>query len=322
MNDTKYGYDPETGCLMSLDRNDELTDEGVLQYPPLEALKTQNRIEATLEGCINLSSWKGYNVAIFSDGNKRKLFLTHLSEELFVYIPIQDFIPNKFPICVCGDIVRHPDKMMDLCAEYPCSMIYACPIVEELPSIGILVSSNKHKGGRRYPLAWENNNPVNAECRKFDPKLDGDGMGRMADLVANNLLPVNEYKTALGVSSFYGKILHKEWMEESVCIVRMTDMDRLFPNTPVSAKNYAATSVPVKMETTSQFREEAGYNKSDVEVFVSTDYLPDCATFMRFYKTFSGKSFVWASDMDKIDHKPIIPVFRHNGAYRVKREEY
>jgi hypothetical protein len=171
-------------------------------------------------------------------------------------------------------------------------------------------------------MAWANKKVWNADSREFDPKLEGDGMGRMADLVANDLLPVNEYKESIGVSPFYGKTLHRDWQEGSLCIVRMVDMDRLFPTVPISAKNYVATSVPVRMETTPQFRAETGYNGEHVDVFASTDYVPDVATFMRFYKTFSGRSFVWASEQDRVIQKPIVPVFRNDRAYRVKRENY
>lgn len=329
----QYGYDPLTGHTFSLERDFQY--EGVFPSAPSENCyvagdRSEDRLEDEIIGCAFLSGWKGTFLAIHSVNNPKRFLFGF--EDCMRYwrgpdINDADFkrLSYRMPICVSGGIVANSEQMAALCSEYPHSRIYACPIVDELIAFGVLA---RNISGSPYRVNWarDNNETIDADSIKYDPVLDGDGFGRMADLVAHDLLcdlmPVNEIKTTIGLSPFYGKVLHKKWIKGSQIIVRIEMMDELFPNIPISAKNYAATSVPVKMETTSQFSELTGYNEPFADVFVATDYVPGVSVFMRFYKTLSGRGFVFTSDQGNVQHGPIVPVFRGNMAYRVLREKY
>ena len=78
---------------------------------------------------------------------------------------------------------------------------------------------------------------------------------------------MNEVKTVVGVSPFYGRTLNREGARGDQIIVRAAEVDQFFPQVPISAKNYAATSVPVRMVTTEQFRRTSGYNEEFADVF-------------------------------------------------------
>ena len=320
----RYGYDKETGSLFSWDR--DFVFEGSGKVAPEGAFVSVDRIKDEMTGCVFMSGWTGIFVIISSDGETERANICgfNLRKGCWKGLDVNQEelknIPAGTPICVCGSVVLSPEKMASLCARYPNSRMYVCPLVEGLSALGVLIGNLGRLIPRRMQIACDNKEPIDAEFKEFDPKLDGDGLGRMADLVTHGLLVVNEMKTVQGVSPFFGKTLHRDWMPGSQVIVRRVEVDSLFPQVPISAKDYAATSVFVKMKTTDQFKEAAGYNEPFVDVVVSTDYLPELSAFMRFYKTFSGRGFVFVSDQNLVRHKEVVPVFRANKAYRVPRE--
>jgi hypothetical protein len=323
----KFGYDKVSGALFSCEF--DLHFEGISQAPPDGAFISINHLEDEMIGCAFMSGWTDTFVVIHSDGFQEHSCLFGFDSRVG-YWKGQDIgqddlnkMSARMPICVCGEIVCYPDTLAGLCSRYPVSRMYVCPLVDELAALGVLVRNTEKTRPRRMQIVWENKDTIDAEFKEFDPKLDGDGLGRMADLVANGFLPVNEMMTAVGVSPFYGKTLHRDWIQGSKVIVRRVEIDSLFPQVPISAKNYAAISVFVRMETTEQFRSISGYNGQYIDVFVSTDTVPGVSTFMRFYKTFSGKGFVFVSNCDDvIPHEKIIPVFRSDRAYRVAQSKY
>jgi hypothetical protein len=324
----RFGYDKDTGSLFSWDQ--DFLFEGSGKVVPEGAFVSEDRIRDEMTGCAFMSGWTGKCIVISSDGETdHASLLGFVFKEgyLFKGLDVDQEELKKMsvgiPICVCGSVVLSAEKIASLCALYPNSRMYVCPLVYGLSALGVLVrNADKTFSPRRMQITCENKEPIDAEFKEFDTKLDGDGLGRMADLVTHGLLVVNEMKTVQGVSPFFGKTLHRDWMPGSQVIVRRAEIDSLFPQVPISAKDYAATSVFVKMKTTDQFRDAAGYNEPFVDVVVSTDYLPELSTFMRFYKTFSGRGFVFVSEQNLVRHKEIVPVFRANKAYRVLRGKY
>jgi hypothetical protein len=318
----KYGYG--NGSLFSWDRDFHFEGNGM--QAPEEAFISENRVEDEMLGAALMSGWTGTFIVIHSDGISEHTCLMGFDVKVGYWIgkdiPEEQLkrASKSLPICICGPIVSSPERMVKKCEQHPTSRVYACPIVDELSALGVLVRHADVKRPYRVQLFWQNTESIDAEYNEFDPALDGDGYGRMADLVTHGLFPVNEMMWTVGISPFYGKVLHRDWLPESQMIVRRVDVDRLFPSVPVSAKNYAATSVPVMMETTRQFRAETGYNGPFVNVFVSTDYVPGVSVFMRFYKTLSNKGYVYASGLGRMKSN-CIPVFRSNRAYRAKVAE-
>jgi hypothetical protein len=317
----QYGYDRKTGALFSW--NSGLEFHGTQTFPPEGSFLSSDRVLDSMIGSLFLSGWTGLFGVLRCDG--KKAFLAGWGQNghwIGSELPNDSLEANPpIPLCVYGDVVKSPEKMADLCFRFSNSRMYVCSLVDELPALGAL-ARNIRVTPFRSILAWENTTSIDAESKTYEKDLNGDAMGRMADVVANGLCAVNDVKTTVGVSPFYGKTLHKDWKEGCQFIVRTAEMDNLFPSVPISAKHYAATSVPVRMENTEQFREQTGYNGSHVDVFVATDWLPDVSTFMRFYKTFSGRGFVCASDQNKIRHNRYVPVFRSDRCYRVPREKY
>ena len=324
----RYGYDKDTGSLFSW--NQDFVFEGSGKVAPDGAFLSVDRIRDEMFGCAFMSGWTGTCIVISSDGEIEHASILGFSLRKGYFFKGLDVDQEELkkmsvgiPICVCGSVVLSPEKTASLCSRYPNARMYVCPLVYGLSALGVLVRNiDKTFSPWRMQIGCDNNEPIDAEFKEFDPKLDGDGLGRMADLVTHGLFVVNEMKTVNGVSPFYGKTLHRDWLPGSQVIVRRVDVDTLFPQVPISAKDYAATSVFVKMKTTDQFRDVAVYNEQFVDVAVSTDYLPEVSAFMRFYKTLSGRGFVFVSEQDRVRHKEIVPVFRSNKAYRVPRDKY
>jgi len=325
----RFGYDKSTGALFSWEH--DLRFEGKVKQPPDGAFVSESRIEDDMIGAAFMSGWSGTFIVLHSDGFNEHVCLMGFDLRTGYWIG-KDIPKNQLrsslPICICGPIVSSPERMAAKCYQYPTSRMYACPVVDEISAIGALLRNVDVKRPCRTQLFWDNTDEIGAEHKDFDPSMDGDGYGRMADLVAHGLFAVNEMMKTVGVSPFYGKVLHRDCLPESQMIVRRVDVDRLFPSIPVSAKNYAAVSVPVMMETTSQFRAETGYNGPFVSVFVSTDYVPGVSTFMRFYKTFSNMGHVYTSNLERMATdgagglsammRNCVPVFRSNRAYRAR----
>jgi len=327
----KYGYDQRSGAMFSWEFDFQY--EGRPESVPDRSgvIISDDQIEDEMVGCAFMSGWTGDFILLHSDGKDHHYYLFGTDLRVGMWkgkeIDTGDLkkMTSRMPICICGKIVQSSEQMAKVCASFPNSRMYACPLVEELAAFGALARFVGKRPYRPYQVLFsgENNEPLNAEFREFDPSLDGDSMGRMAEIVMSGLPVVNEMKrNVIGVSSFYGKTLHKDWKPGCRMIVRVAEVDKYFPETPISSKNYVATSVPVQMEVSETLHWESGYNEKFSDVFVATDYMPGVSTFMRFYKTFSGRGFVFVSDQEEVIHGPIVPVFRSDKAYRVPRDKY
>jgi len=323
----KYGYDPITKSLFTWDgefqfgRVDSFEGEGV------SVVTTERRIFYEMAGCHFLSGFQSPSYFFrVDDFSKNVLMMRGLVLDL--KIQVMDYHPwesvkkwyrSGFSIALCGQIVKSPEAVAEFCRAFPCETVYVCPLVEELAAFGALVTTLEKESPRRANLFVPNTEVINAEFKEFDPKLAGDGLGRMASLVHRGIPVLNEMRTGPGISPFYGKIIHDGSKNVSNYIVSLEGIDEYFPYEPISARFYAATSVPVRMSVMPKFRKDSGCESEYADVFVASDYVPDLSVFMRFYRLMSGKSFVGISDAKDITAfaKKTMPVFRYNRAYKV-----
>lgn len=224
-------------------------------------------------------------------------------------------------ICMCGSDVFNSKLVRDFCKKHSSYGVYICPIVSELSSLGAIVFGLGLRATRINPTQILVGT-LNFESLPFANDIEDDYLGQMADLVSRGFPVVNLSKSRLGVSPFYGNVLHAGSSGSSCVIVRRVEVEELFPYELVSIRDYASTSVWVQMLAGNEFKEKTGYLNDTVNVFVSTDYDEDVAKFMRFYKTLSGNGFVFVSDFVSKEYNGIVPVFRFDRMYRLKRDEY
>ena len=321
----KFGYDKKNGHLFSWEFDFQY--EGIVDVAPVGSIISNNRILDSMIGCAFMSGWSGIMIVIYSDGihDEYRVFGRDAGGafwqgQVLTQAEVKSISVN-IPFCVCGEIVRQPDALAEFCKQHPTSRIYACPVINELAAFGVL-AGNINRLSHRSGLVWDNTDPLDAEFMPFNPKLYGDSYGNMASIVAQGSPVVNEIMKSVGVSTFYGRDIHQFWIEGCTFIVRIMEAMKFFPETPISAKNYTATSVPVRMKTSDAFRSVTGYNEPFANVLIATDYIPGLSTFMRFYKSFSGRGVVCSTEHNTVKHGLFIPVFRSDRVYRVPNEQY
>lgn len=319
-----YGYDIKEKYLFSWDG--DFRFEGKTDSPPIEATKpvdnNGNRSVSELAGCLFLSgSYRGYFFRVESL-DKEVFGLIAPGHRMLVHgqwntIPgMKELLLNpSAPVCLCGPVVRNPASVAEFCREFSSRSVYVCPLVDELAAFGVLVSqlvlSHKEKP-RRASLCVPNAEPMPGDFVEFDSKLEGDGLGRMAHLVGHGTPVLNDMMRCPGISPFYGKVLTA--FDGSHFIVRSDSVQRYFPHEPISAKMYAATSVPVEVKNTDQFREKTGCMTDKVAIVVTSDYIPNLPVFMNFYKVITGRDFVGVMNPENCPKN--VPVFRYNRGYR------
>lgn len=223
-------------------------------------------------------------------------------------------------ISLCGRVVSDSVKVAQFCRQFPANRVYVCPLVDELAAFGILaiklVEMGKERPRRAF-LCSPNEGVMDAKSVEFDSKLQGDGYGVMANVVAHGVPILNEMMICPGVSPFYGRVLLRNFVPNAAYLVRCEVMQEYFPYEPVSAKTYAATSVPVEFANNERFMKISGCTSEKVNVVVVSDYIPMLPVFMNFYKIMSGLDFVVTLLGDILSSK-IVSVFRHSRAYRIK----
>jgi hypothetical protein len=161
------------------------------------------------------------------------------------------------------------------------------------------------------------------EAQEFDPKLEDDKYGRMASLIHNGMAVLNQIYEGPGAWPFYGNVLTNEpHPVVGMFIVNSSVVAEYFPTDPVSAKFHAATTRPIMMTPSPEFRSMTGCTREKVSVIVSSDFIPGTTTFMNFYKMMSGKDWCAITPSHLVEPCKTIPVFRYNKAYRLPPEEY
>lgn len=319
-----HGYDPKSKDLFSWDGDFKYL--GKSDNPPEKSFIVEEdiRLWTEMAGCQFLSGYRRECVTYLSAGtNSVSAYGNNLTVK-FRWTNCYDWKKvvrlrlhshPTAPICVGGYVADDKAEIAELCKLYPSSTIYVCQLVEELAAFGVLVANIQDKEKpRRTSLCVPNKELLGGQGIEFDEKLNGDAFGRMADIINHGSPVLNEIMTCPGISPFYGKVLTRNTCDLSTFIVRCDAVDKYFPCEPISAKMYAATSVPVEMKNTEMFRKDSGCDKDKVNIMVASDYVPGLQAFMTFYKIMSALSFVGVAEFE--DFPKNIPVFRYNRGYR------
>jgi len=322
---TRHGYDPGTKALFSWER--EFRFEGLADSAPegsfLVSGDPETRVLQELAGCMFLSGCgDGCLAARMEDPDEEVMGLMGRFRGRVVPFrgglgSLAEVVPRDWTVCVCGLAARDPGKVARFCRAVPCRRTYVCPLVDELAAFGALVMRLPEERPRRAWLYAPDERPAGDEFVEFDPKLEGDGYGRMADLVRRGMPVLNEMMSGPGLVPFYGKVLTDGLQGASVYVVRSQEVADFFPVEPLAA-TYAAMCVPVRVGNTAEFAKASGWRGDWVDVAAASDAVPGVAAFARFYKVMSGRGFFGVSDPKEVSiARRKAPVFRHNRAYRV-----
>ena len=321
-----YGYDGEH--LFSYDG--EFRYLGITPphiSSPLSVLtEGEDKMTARMTGSYFISGQRGPALNIWSDGAGAVISMTYIKNGEVVHGNAgKGGVAHHVPICLSGPVVYDGQKVAQFCEVYAHSSVFACPVVKELAALGMACTGAKTY---RAHLADDNLKEYEGlEFQAYDSKLAGDGLGRMASVVASNGFAVNEICLPLGISAFYGRTLFRDADpgRPPSFIVQTKSMDKYFPTVPISLKHYAATSVPVMVDMTNEFRKATGCMEDKVAVLASTDHIRGLPDFMRFYQLMTGRD--WLCFSDKLSIMGFgtckrVPVFRYNKAYMVPIERY
>ena len=325
-----YGYDPKIKCLFSW--NGDFSYEGKTDVAPEGSFLVEevNREWLEVAGCSFLSGSRadGYSFRIKSFdedvtliagsilANRISVTDQHPWESVVKWVSRKDSL-----ISLCGSVVSDPIGVAKFCRQFPTMRTYVCPLVDELAAFGVLAMKlveMKKERPRRAFLCSPNEDMMNADSVEFDSKLQGDGYGVMANVVAHGVPILNEMMICPGVSPFYGRVLLRNFVPNAAYLVRCEVMMDYFPYEPVSAKMYAATSVPVEFVNNEAFRKISGCTSERVNIVVVSDYIPMLPVFMNFYKIMSGLDFVASFALGDMPSSESLSVFRTSRAYRVK----
>lgn len=319
----RYGYDPVSKFLFSW--NGEFKFEGKTDSPPdHDVTLVTDKMSFDMMGCGFLSGRYDPTVVVWSDGITMNYMITGFKDRKpWMAAAGQQMMEkmSKKAVAICGPVCRMPDKLAEFCDWVPVSSVFICPVVDELSALGALVVELDGILPRRFVFEVHNEDKLDGEFQPFDKKLDGDGYGRMANAVRMGAPVLNEMMKVVGISPFYDRVIHNGSKGGTTFIVRHQKMTVLFPFVPVSAKMYAATTVPVRMKNTDEFSKLTGCASEYVDIVVSSDFIPELSTFMRFYNVLSGRDFVGTIERSSIQFQKVMPVFRYNGKYNVPMEQ-
>lgn len=317
----QYGYDQQTKCLFSWDG--DFKYEGKIDIAPPDAFIVEQELRPWLEmaACHFLSGYRRHCVFYLSDeGNSISAYGDMLKAECkwtncHDWKKVITHIHPNAPLCVAGYVAQEPATIAELCRTYPCHTVYVCPLVEELAAFGALVTNLHQEKPRRTSLCVPNKEDMGGPYQEYDAKLNGDGYGQMANIVHRGLPVLNEMMSCPGISPFYGRVLSKKVGDSPTYIIRSEAVHKFFPNEPLSATHYAATSVPVEVNNTTSFKRASGCDEEKVKIFVSSDHVPNLPVFMNFYKVMSNNDFVGTSNSKQLVCSKNLPVFRYDKGY-------
>jgi hypothetical protein len=317
-----YGYDGEH--LFSYDG--EFKYIGETDEPPDGVSAVEDKMAARMTGGYFLSGNRRPALSVWSDGEGAVTCVSYVKEGQVRHANVDLKMAHHVPICLSGPVVYDGEKLAEFCRTYPHSSVFACPVVQELAAFGAACQGvPTYRAFLADPVIEEYDG---IDSQEYDPKLEGDGLGRMASVVSKNGFAVNQMRRPVGVSVFYGRTLFRDPHPErpGLFIVQADSMVKYFPAEPVSLKSYAATSVPVVVSVTDKFREATGYEGEKAAVVAATDHVRGLPVFMRFYQLMSGgRDWVCFSDKYAVNgfkQCQRVPVFRYNKAYMVPIDEY
>ena len=324
----RWGYDPKSKFLFSLDGEFRFEGKSV-DSPGADEVHAasddfETRVAQELSGCVFLSGWRRDCLALRMGLREDETYgmvgrLRGRSATVRGRLDAMSAMVSKgSPVCLCGPAVKDPERVAEVCRAFPTERVYVCSLVDELAAFGALVVSAAEESPRRLSFFVPNADRIEAPFVEFDPKLDGDGYGRMADVVRKGMPALNEMMKGPGVSPFYGRVLVDGLGGMSTYVLPPQDAEKFFPKEPVSSKVYAATCVPVRMANTDAFAKASGWNGDWIDVVVSSGMIPEIQTFTRFYVLMSGRAFFGSAPAEEVATAVrSAPVFRSDRAYRV-----
>jgi len=267
-------------------------------------------------GGLFLSGFSGFVNMTFSDNGKETQFCASIRFCAVVH-GHHDGIKQS---CFFGPDVAVPGLVSEFCKRENPNSVYVCPLTEELVSFGMVASHVMNKlmdRPRRADLSLTFDEPLDCASSAFNPKLDGDGLGRMAELVGKRKARVlNQMRVVPGISPFYGNVIGPAgdgYIVSGDCVLKF------FPWEPINSTLGAATCVPVEMTPSDEFRKLSGDDRERVNVFVSSEHVNGLPTFMRFLKIMSGMDFVGVTPWKGSSPEGV--VFRHSRGYNTLFEK-
>jgi hypothetical protein len=218
-------------------------------------------------------------------------------------------------VIVCSRKALDPVEMARVCREDPCEEVYALPWVQNQAELDENLKVNRGKPDRMLPCEPNKKDAEGRQHIDFYDRLQDDCFGLMAHALTFGTPVLNETMECPCESAFYGKILVPAWVPGATAIIRCTVVNQWFPTEPVSATVHAMTTVPVMLRNTEQFKVATGCHQEEVPVVLASDFIPKIVTFMRFYKLFAKKDFIFSVDSGDFERlRPIL--MRYNRAYK------
>lgn len=320
----KYGYDKKTKCLFSWDG--DFRYEGKTDVIPEDAfvVKEESRTWLEMAGCQFLSGYtrnvlmyhsnSDNSIAAYGDVLKESCKWTDCRD----WKKVTEHIHPTASICISGYVASNPNELAEFCKTHPSNSVYVCPLVEELAAFGVLVMNIQDKEKpRKINLCIPNDKEMGDFFLKYEPTLNGDGYGKMADFINRGFPVLNEIMSCPGISPFYGRVLAEKSGKPSTYLLRKDAVGLFFPQEPLSATHYVATSVPVAVTNTTSFMRKSGCKDDKVNIVVSSDNIPWLKEFLNFYRVMSGKDFVGTTNLIQLRAQNL-PVFRYSRAHNVK----
>ena len=284
----------------------------------------KNVVPTQVVGACFLSGFKDCSVVYLdTDGSTQSFQVSG------PYVYEADFeiadIPADMPWALCGPGVEDARLVSAKCREGVASCVSVCPLVGPLAAFGYLVGGLALQGKerpRRTLFCEPYDDIIMQDVQEFDPRLEGDGYGKMAHVIISGKPVVNQMMRTPCVSPFYGKVISADrWWGEPTFLLLPTIAAHYFPTELLSVRNYAASHVPVFVRNNDEFAKDSGYEEDDVKIFVANDITPGLGSMLRFCNAMGGNKFAIASNPQSFTSIPeSIPLFRWLGAYNVDKE--
>lgn len=236
---------------------------------------------------------------------------------------VSELEPNN-PWTLCGPGVEDARLVSGLCRQTRAYGVSVCPFSGHQAAFGYiagtLLGAGKEKP-RMTRFCAPYDDWIEAEYQDFDPKLEGDGYGRMAHLVQARIPVFNQMMRTPSIRAFYGRVLSTgRWWGIPVFLMLQETALKYFPSEILGVRNYAATWVPVEVANTDMFKEASGYKVDVVKIFIASELTPGLGSFLRFHQLMGKEDFVASSDPIDMGIPDTIPVFRWSRAYNVSKD--
>jgi hypothetical protein len=260
---------------------------------------------------------------VYSDGSDFRAAVSSFYGDIHhIAMPtIPSSLHHNVPICLCGPICKSPSAVSEFCRRFPNTKVYACNVVDELPAFGRLLKRiyEEHPNSNVRPrricfsnLIVDDEKTDGKRYFNFATNLPNECYAKLGECVGKSIPAVNTIRDFVGISPFYGRIIStRKINEEPIFLISMTHVDEFFPTEAISVKNYAATSVPVRVKCGAKFKEHLDIDEDQVTIFVLSSYIEGQVTFGNFYQLLSGKVVSMSFDIGSanIDN---LPVFTSN----------